>query len=71
MVRDWSKPEMFASSVGRLRGRFPQEGKGVKQYRMSQQIIYDEMKENRPGPKYEMQMVFEKIPKLKEKGDKQ
>jgi hypothetical protein len=30
VLRDWSKAEMFASSVGRLRNRFKPEGKGIK-----------------------------------------
>lgn len=71
VVRDWTRPEMFASSVGRLRGRFNPEGKGIKQYRMSEQIMYDEKKENRPDPgKYPPEQLFEKMPKYAAKGDK-
>jgi len=31
---------------------------------MTEQIIYDEKKENKPGPKYDPELLFEKIPKL-------
>jgi hypothetical protein len=36
VLHDWSKPEMFASCVGKTRGRFYPEGKGIKMYRMSE-----------------------------------
>ena len=65
VLHDWSKAEMFASSAGRLRGRFIPEGKGIKQYRMSEQIIYDETKEGKPGPsKYNHKEFFGQGPKL-------
>lgn len=46
---------MFASSAGRIRGKFIPEGKGIKQYRMSTQIIYDETKKGHPGAKYKIE----------------
>lgn len=55
---------MFASSAGRLRGKFIPEGKGLRMYRMSEQIIYDETKNNAPGAKYKIQEYIGTGPKL-------
>jgi hypothetical protein len=70
VIHDWSKPEMFASTVGKLRGRFQPEGKGIKMFRMSEQIMYDEVKKHVPAGKYKIQQYFGTGPKYPEKCDK-
>jgi hypothetical protein len=71
VLHDWSKPEMFASSVGKLRGFFRPAGKGLRQYRMSEQIMYDESKANKPAPnRYNFKDYFADTPKLAQKVDK-